>query len=189
MAAQDPSALGLDRITAQEAANRLMKCGLGPVTIRWNDPNSGGEDILVATEVKSATDEQLRCADKAISYYTVELSPEIDRRFHALREDRLAPVFQEQARSWLSARGLLKRLPKYQAGVTDDGAFTRQIETLCGPHAKGAFQSTFGYHVLSPDWVKRELAPPDKGNQVLACLMNATRATGFDFGFIGNEAD
>jgi hypothetical protein len=176
-----------ERITAQEAANRFTQCGLGPVTIRWNDPDSGGEDILVATGVKSATDEQLRCADKAVSYYTLELSPELERRFEVLREARLAPVFQAQARWWLSARGLLNQLPKYQKGVTDDAAFTRQVETLCGPHAQGAFQSNFGFHALSPAWVKRELNPPHRANEVLTCLMNVTTAAGFEFGFIGNE--
>src|SRR4051794_5063348 len=78
-----------ERITAQEAAKRFIECGLGPVTIRWNDPDSGGEDMLVATGVNSATDDQLRCADKAVSYYTLELPPEIERRFEVLREARL----------------------------------------------------------------------------------------------------
>ena len=189
LAAQDPALLaGFERITAQEAAKRFTQCGLGPVTIRWNDPGEGGEDILVATTVKSASDEQLRCADKAVSYYTLELPPEIKRRFEVLRESRLAPVFQAQARSWLSARGLLSQLPKYKKGVTDDAMFTRQVETLCGPHAKGAFQSRFGFHALSPDWVQRELDPPDRGDEVLTCLMNVTTAVGFEFGFIGNEA-
>ena len=187
IAAQDFTTVGFDRITAQEAAKRFTQCGLGPVTIRRNDPDMGGEDVLVATSIKSATDEQLRCADKAVSYYTVVLPPQIEGRFEALRDERLAPVFQAQARSWLSARGLLNRLPKYEKGASDDGAFTRQVETLCGPHAKVAFQSRFGFHTLSPDWAKRELDPAKGGDEVLACLMNATTAAGFEFGFIGNE--
>ena len=187
VAVQDPAALGFDSVTPQEAAKRFTECGLGPVTIRWNDPNTGGEDVLVATGVKVATDDQLRCADKAVGFYTVELIPDIERRFMALREARLAPVFQAQARSWLSKRGLLNRLPIYQKSITNDAVFTRQVEALCGPHAKGAFQSKFGFHALSPEWVKRELTPPDRGEQVLGCLMNAMTASGFEFGFIGNE--
>ena len=187
MAVQDAGTLGFDRITAQQAAERFAECGLGPVTVRWNDPDTGGEDILVAPGIKSATDDQLRCADKAVSYYTLELPLRIQRRFQALRAERLAPIFQAQARSWLSARGLLDRLPQYQNGVTDDGVFTREVETLCGPHASGAFQSTFGFHALSPEWVKRELTPPEQGDEVLACLTNAATAAGFVFGFIGNE--
>ena len=180
--------LGFDRITAQEAADRFGKCGLGPVTIRWNDPDTGGEDILVATEVTSATDDQLRCAEKAISYYTVELPSEIQNRYQALRAERLAPVLQARARSWLSARNLLSRLPKYQKGATNDAAFTRQIERLCGRTATGAFQSRFGFHALSPEWAKRGLTS-NEGRDTFACLMNAATAAGFDFGFIGNEQD
>jgi hypothetical protein len=188
IAAQDPGSLSsTDRITAQEAAERFTQCGLGPVAIRWNDPDTGGEDILVATAVKSATDDQLRCADKAVSYYTLELPPEIERRFEVLREERLAPAFEAEARSWLSARGLLNGLPRYEKGATDDAAFTRQVETLCGAHAKGAFESKFGFHTLSPEWVKRELDPPERGDEALACLMNAMTAAGFELGFVGNE--
>jgi hypothetical protein len=178
---------GLERITPQEAAKRLTQCGLAPVAIRSNDPDMGGEDILVATGVKSATDEQLRCADKAVSYYTLELPPEIDRRFEALRDARLAPFFQAQARAWLSARGLLSRVPQYRKGQTDDAAFTRQIENLCGPRARGAFRSQFGFHALSPDWIKRNLNPPEKGVESLSCLTNVATVAGFQLGFIGNE--
>jgi hypothetical protein len=188
MAAPGSTPSGMfERITAEEAAKRFTQCGLGPATIRWNDPDTGGEDILVATGVKSATDDQLKCADKAVSYYTLELPPEIERRFEVLREARLAPVFQAEARAWLSARGLLNRVPQYRQGETDDAAFTRQIESLCGPRAKGAFQSQFGFHALSPDWAKRNLNPPDKGDEALSCLMNVATVTGYQFGFIGNE--
>jgi hypothetical protein len=188
MAAPVSTPLGVfERITAQEAAERFNQCGLGPVTIRWNDLDSGGEDILVATEVRSATDEQLRCADKAVSYYTLELPAEIERRFEVLRDGRLAPVFRARASSWLSARGLLNRVPPYRKGKSDDAAFTRQAESLCGPRAKGAFHSQFGFHAVSPDWVKRNLNPPDKGGEVLSCLMNVATVAGFEFGFVGNE--
>ena len=92
-----------------------------------------------------------------------------------------------QAHDWLSARGLLDRVPKYQKGVTNDGVFTRQVEALCGPHANGAFQSKYGFHALSPDWVKRELKPSGASGDTLTCLMNVAAAAGFEFGFIGNE--
>jgi len=188
MAAQISTSGGVyENITAQEAAKRFTQCGLGPATIRWNDPEMGGEDVLAASDIKSATDEQLRCADLAISYYSLELPPEIERRFEVLREARLAPVFQAQAREWLSARGLLNRVPQYRTGVTDDAAFTRQVENVCGRRAKGAFQSKFGFHAVSPDWVNRNLNPPGKGSEVLSCLMNVATVSGFQIGFIGNE--
>ena len=184
-----PSSVPLDafeRITPQEAAKRLGQCGLGPVTTRYEALLD--EDVLIATTVKSPTDEQLRCADKAVSFYTLKLPPNVQPHYEAMREARLTRLFEAQARAWLSARGLLSKVPKYQKGVTDDAAFTRQIETLCGPGATGAFQSKFGFHVLSPDWAKREFYLPDRsGGEVLMCLMHVTTVAGFEFGFIGNE--
>lgn len=187
MAAQASTPFGVERITAQEAAKRFAQCGLGPATIRWNDPDSGGEDILVAMDVKSASDEQLRCADKAVSYYTLELPPEIENRFLTLQQDRLAAVFRAQARAWLAVHKLLDRVPSYKRGVTDDATFTRHVESLCGPRTKGAFQSAYGFHVLSPDWVKRELPVSKRSAEAFECLTNVTTAAGFEFGLIGNE--
>jgi hypothetical protein len=184
-----PSAVPLDafeRITPEEAAKRLEQCGLGRVTTRYEALLD--EDVLIATAVKSPSDEQLACADKAVSFYTLKLPPNVQPHYEAMREARLTGLFEAQARAWLSARGLLSKVPKYQKGVTDDAAFTRQIETLCGPGATSAFQSKFGFHALSPDWGKREFYFPDRsGVEVLTCLMHVTTVAGFEFGFIGNE--
>ncbi|MCA1653944.1 MAG: hypothetical protein ABR588_00575 [Sphingomicrobium sp.] len=174
-----------ERITAQEAANRVAQCGLAPVTTRYDADLH--EDLLTATPVNLATDEQLACADKAASYYTLELPPSAQPRYDAIREARLSAVFKAQARVWLSARGLLNQVPEYRVGITNDALFTRRIESLCGPRARGAFQSKFGFHAVSPDWVKRNLNPPERGGEVLSCLMNVTTVAGFEFGFIGNE--
>lgn len=175
----------IERITAQEAAKRVEQCGFGPVTTRYDALLD--EDVLIASVAKAPTDEQLACADKAVSFYRLQLPANVQPRYDAMREARLNRAFQEQARAWLASRGLLNQVPNYQKGVTDDAAFTRQIETLCGPRAKGAFQSKFGFHALSPDWVKRELDPSERAGDVLTCLMNVTAAAGFEFGFIGNE--
>lgn len=174
-----------ERITAQEAVKRISQCGFGPVTTRYEADLQ--EDVLTANGAKSATDKQLACADKAASFYTLELPPTVQRRYDAIREARLSGVFQARAREWLSARGLLNRVPKYQEGITDDAAFTRQVEGLCGPRAKGAFDSKFGFHALSPEWIRRELDPSDRDEEPFFCLMNVTTAAGYKFGFIGSE--
>lgn len=146
------------------------------------------EDVLVASSAQSATDDQLRCAYKMVGfYYTLELPPNVQPRFRAMLDADAEVLMKTQARDWLSARGLLDRVPKYQKGGTDDGVFTREVEALCGPKGKGAFQSKYGFHTLSPDWVKRELNPADPSSDALTCLMNVTTAAGFEFGFIGNE--
>jgi len=174
-----------ERMTAQEAAKRFAQCGLGPVTTRYDSLLD--EDLLIAPDAKSATDEQLARADKAVSYYTLELPPTVQRRYDALHEARSNAKFKEQARAWLSARGLLNQVPEYRNGVTNDALFTRRIEGLCGPQANGAFQSELGFHAVSPDWIKRNLDPPEKGGEVLTCLMNVASVAGFKFGFVGNE--
>ena len=77
-----PSAVPLDafeRITAQEAAKRVEQCGLGPVTTRYDADLD--EDVLIATTVKSPTDEQLACADKAVSFYSLELPPNVQPHY------------------------------------------------------------------------------------------------------------
>ena len=175
----------VERITPQEAAKRVSQCGLGSVTVRYEPVLQ--DDLLIANEAKAATDEQLACADKAASYYNMELPPSVQARYDAIRKLRYSKLYQAEARDWLSVRGLLNKVPKYQTGVGNDATFTRQIESLCGPTAKGAFQSQFGFHALSPEWVKRELNPPDRGGEVLSCLLSATTVADFEVGFIGNE--
>jgi len=186
LAALTSAVPAVDRITAQEASNRLSQCGLGPVTTHYESDLQ--EDALVASSAQSVTDDQLACAYNVVGfYYTLELPQNVQNRFDAMLEAKAGVMLQAQAHDWLSARGLLDRVPKYQKGVTDDGAFTRQIEALCGPKAKDAFQSKYGFHAVSPDWAKRNLDPPDKGAEVLTCLMNVATVAGFKFGFIGNE--
>jgi hypothetical protein len=186
LAAPATTVPAFEYITAQEAVRRVSECGLGPVTTHY-DPDLE-ENVLVASSAQSATDGQLACAYKVVGfYYTLELPPNVQPRFEALREAGAEALLKAHAHDWLSARGLLNRVPKYQQGVADDGTFTRQVETLCGPRAKGAFQSKYGFHAVNPDWAIRELGRRDLGDDVLSCLMNVSTEAGFDVTFIGNE--
>ena len=184
LAAPPSSSDMFERISPQEAAQRITRCGLGPVTIRYEAELE--EDVLVAAP-DSATDDQLICADKAASQYTLELPPNLQSRFQAISYARQAAMARVEARAWLSARGLLARVPEYRAGKTNDAVFTRQVETLCGPRARGAFRSRYGPHALSPDWAKRQIRRPDQF-EVFTCLSYVTAAAGYEFRLIGNEA-
>jgi len=176
-----------ERVRPEVAAKRISDCGLGPVTIRFDELLQS--EILTAASASAVTDEQLACADKAASHYDLELPPGVQARYDAIRAKRLSAHFLAEARAWLSARGLLERVPHYQAGVTDDADFTRAVEDLCGPRAKGVFQSQYGFHAISPDWMKRSLGPLDEeGSEVLACIMNVTRVAGYEVHLIGNMA-
>jgi hypothetical protein len=175
-----------EQITPEVAAERISQCGLGTVTIRYDEVLQS--EVLTAAEATSVSDEQLACADKAASYYCLELPPAVQPRYDAIRGARLSAFFLKEAQAWLSARGLLERVPRYEAGVSNDDDFSRQLERLCGPRANGALQSEYGFHAISPDWMQRNIEPSKEGAEVLTCLMNVARVAGFDIGFIGNMA-
>lgn len=176
----------VERVSPSIAAERVSRCGLGEVAIEYDEDMQS--ELLIAAGAASATDEQLACADEAAGYYYLLLPPDIQRRYHALRGARWSAQALIEARAWLGERGLLERVPKYEAGVTDDASFTRQLEELCGPRAKGAFQSEHGFHTLSPDWLHENSGAFEGYPEVLACLMHATQVAGYEIGFIGNEA-
>jgi hypothetical protein len=169
-------------ITPEEAAEGLTKCGLGPVTNRYDQDLQ--EDVLIVASSHSPSQSELVCADKATGWHEVEFPPDIQPRFDAIREARATELVQSEARSWLATHHLLDRVPKYVAGVTDDAAFTADIEGLCA--AEGAFQSQYGYHALSPDWLLRRGVKPN--DDAFACLFNMAAVAGFKFALIGNEA-
>jgi hypothetical protein len=175
-----------EQVTPQVAAERVSQCGLGTVTISYDELLQS--DVLTSAGATSVSVEQLACADRAVSYYQLELPPALQPRYDAIRAARLAAHARVEARAWLAERGMLERLPRYEAGVTDEGAFTRQLERLCGPRAEGAFQSEYGFHAISPDWARRTFEPFEDGAEALTCLMKAAFAAGFEIGFVGNEA-
>lgn len=170
-------------ITPQVAAKRVSDCAVGAVTVRSDAELEA--DVLVIAGSAPVSDQQLACIDKAASFYDVELPPSVQPRFNAIREAHSAALMTSEARKWLKAHGLLDQLPKYEPGVTDDAAFGRKVEKLCG--ADGALQSRYGPHALSPEWATERALDARLEDGPLACLLNVTWATGFKMGFIGNE--
>lgn len=170
------------------AVQRATECGLGPVTVRYDDELQS--DILTVTNGVSASEGQLICLDKAVGWgILAELSQSVQPKFDNIREARAAEMMRADAHEWLSKRGLLARLPKYVEGTTDEAVFTGDLEHFCGPHAKGAFESQYGFHVLSPEWIKKLLkSPKPERLDTMSCLIRATTAAGFKLNFIGNEA-
>jgi hypothetical protein len=175
-------------LSPQEAAERVSQCGLGAVSTKY-DPDLH-EDVLIANDAQPVTNEQLACAFGVVDfYYTLQLPANVQPRFDAMLEAKATIRAKSEASSWLAARNLLDRVPAYQKGLTNEATFTRDIENLCGPKAKGAFQSKYGFHALSPDWFMRLGMPPKpEASEALTCLMRVAAFTGFKVGFIGNEA-
>lgn len=178
----------MNPITPGMVVERAEKCGLGPATIRYERELQS--DVLSLPKAASATDGQLNCLDKATGFgIFVELPAGLQPRFGAIREARASAKMRAEAREWLSKRGLSERVPKYVSGTTDDTAFTQEVEHLCGPQTKGAFQSNYGPHLLSPDWIiNLGLPPKSQDVEAMSCLFNVMTVSGFRVGFIGNEA-
>jgi len=170
-----------DRVTPQVAAERVERCGAGPVTAK-SEPELD-LDVLVINVSGSVTDEQLTCIDKAASFYDVELPASIQPRLDAIRKSRVDAAMAADGRKWLSEHKLLDRLPDYEPGVTQDANFAHKIEELC--KAPGALSSRYGLHTLNPDWIVRNST--FKSDGPLTCILNVTWATGYQLGFIGNE--
>jgi hypothetical protein len=179
---------GMERITPEMAVERAAKCGLGPATIRYEDELQS--DILSIPNAASATEGQLSCLDSATGFgIFVELPASLQPRFDAIREARASAMMKVEASEWLSKRGLLDRVPKYVSGTTDDAAFTQAVEQLCGPKTKGAFQSQYGSHALSPEWMKSLGFPLKEADmEAMSCLLNVTAVAGYGVAIIGNEA-
>lgn len=171
-------------VSPQVAAERVAQCRAGSVTIRPADDADGA--VLAIASNGAVTDEQLACIDKAAEFYDVTLPAPMQPRFEAIREARAAAVVAADSRRWLSARGLLTRLPTYTPGTTRDIDFARQIEDLCD--ARGAFSPRYGFHAVDPDWATQH-SDPRAANEPLACIFNAAWVSGYEMGFIGNEAD
>lgn len=188
LAAPETAPASAERLSPQEAAERVSQCGFGAVSTKY-DPDSQ-EEVLIANDAQSVTDEQLACAFRVVDfYYTLQLPADAKSRFDAMLEANAAMRAKSEASDWLAARGLLTRVPTYHKGLTDEAAFTRQIEALCGPKARGAFQSKYGFHALSPEWFRRLGTPPKpEATEAMTCLMRIAAFTGFSVGFIGNEA-
>jgi hypothetical protein len=170
-------------ITPQVAAKRVADCGVGAVTVRSDAELD--TDVIIVGGSAPVSDQQLACINKAASFYDVELPSSAQSRFNAIREAHSAALMASEARKWLKAHDLLDKIPKYDAGVTDDAAFGRKVEKLC--RADGALRSSYGPHALSPEWAMKHGSDARLEDGPLACLLNITWATGFKMGFIGNE--
>lgn len=170
----------IERVVAQ-----VSKCGLG--VAKWRYDETLQDALMVVRQKTRATDRQLACVDAAANSYEVELAPVLQSRFEAIRTARLAASFKARSREWLAKEGLLARLPQYHPGKTDDAAFDRALEQLCGPDAAGALQSPKGPHVLNSEWAERQ-GPAKVDQGAFGCILNAMAASDVLFGIIGNEA-
>lgn len=141
--------------------------------------------MLVVAGEGAVTAEQIACIARAADFYEVVLPADPQTRLNAVVEARAAESLRSESAKWLEKHRYLGTAPKYQAGVTNDEEFVEQVEKFC--RAKGALSSSYGAHVLNPDWVLRQKLGGSK-DQPLACVLNVAFSSNFKLGFIGNEA-
>lgn len=174
-----------DQSGALLAASKVETCGLGTPTVRYDDLLQ--TDVLVMADLTTASDAQLRCIDETAGAYDVDLPTALQSRFDAVRKARVSIGLKGTARDWLTRKGLIDQVPTYRTGITDDAAFAREIEGLCGPSAQGAFQSSHGPHTLSPEWMRGLRQPNIERYDALSCIMYVAWYSDYKFGFLGNE--
>lgn len=176
-------------ISPETASRNIVQCGAEVVEIRYDDLDERDDFSPSATlVVHGATEEQLPCINRAVGFYDAELPPELQKGFDAIRLAQYVTAYRDRAAAALSAQGLLDKLPKFRAGETDEVAFARQLEAVCGPAAAGALQSSYGPHVISPEWVSRLPLPTGPEDDAIACLMAAASTAGFELNLMGNES-
>lgn len=77
-----------EQITAQVAGIRVAQCGLGSVSIRFDEPSQS--EILTVKTAYPASDKQLACAARAAGSFRLELPPAIRARYDAIRTETLS---------------------------------------------------------------------------------------------------
>lgn len=167
------------------AAHSLEACGFPEVKPRFDDTLQ--EDVLDISAIQNATDDQLSCVANVsveTSYY-VSFPEPLQARYAKIYGRTFHEKGMRDAKSWLSQKGLISKLPAYSG--TDAVKFARKLEKLCD--AEGALNSNFGPHAISADWMNRTVANSRSGDTAFECLLKASAVAGFEVGFIGNELD
>ena len=185
LATADAELPTLDLVPSDEAERRLAACGLVDVEARYDDQI---QDHVLHVEDSAPPDESLACAAdvSSVTGYWIEL-PENSRDAYFAHYRRVSRQrSQEWARERLTQQGLLAAAPVYVPGETDDKEFADRLESLCGDAAKGALQSEFGPHAISPAWAQSRDGKLDETAEVMMCLMTYAAAAGYEMHFIGN---
>lgn len=172
----------------QEAAQRLRQCGFDRVDVKFDEQLE--EDVLTASGIEKASDEQIACAARVSSetYYYLHLPEEVQERFMAIYWPLEEAKGRERARQWLVEQGRLDDLPKYEPAV-GEAAYARELEAFCGEVAEGALQSEYGPHAISPAWAaQKERDDTDFGRvgAAMMCLAMSGEVAGFTVYMIGN---
>lgn len=171
-------------VKPEVAAAKVAECGFKKVHSKFDETLQ--EDVVEVLDDAPIADSQLQCAARAsisISYY-VTFMPPVEQAYQSIYWGLSHEQAKTDAQAWLDKRGLLSRLPSYDAKSADEVEFARSLERLCGPKATGVLQPLNGMATFTAD----VLASGALDEETLWCLTNAAEVSGYPLGFIGNEA-
>ena len=182
LAASAQPATVLGRVWPGTAAKQVRGCGFGNVAI-WYDRTLDNYAIVISG-TGQASEAQLTCVARVslATDYSVDLPEPIARRYDGIYWPMAEEAGRRHAREWLKRHGLLDKLPPYRKGRTDELAYARKLERICGPRANGAFELDRGVLTL------RTTSPAGSefDPATLACLSNALWASGLPTGLLGS---
>jgi len=178
----NPLDLPLELVKPEVAVAQVAACGMKDVRSKFEDTLQ--EDVIQVADT-SASEEQLICVARAslASRYYVLFPLPLERGYQALYQRLSNEKDKTDAEAWLEKRGLLSRLPIYAPDNSDETAFVRDLEAMCGPNATGAIKTMHGMGTFE----SKAISSGNLNEETFWCLINGAAASGYPFGFIGNE--
>ena len=179
-------------VKPEVAAARVAGCGFKSVHARFEDTLQ--EEVVEVRDVSFTSEKQLRCVAEASlqSHYYVTFPAPVEQTYQPIYWRMSRDREKATAAAWLEKRGLLARLPAYDAKRSDETTFVRSLESLCGPKAAGTLKPMGGMATFNDGALgtlgEETLSAGKLNDDTLWCLMNAASASGYPLGFIGNEA-
>lgn len=174
----------LAAVKPQTVAARVRACGFPRVGVTFDDVL---QEPVVTVDQSAATSEQLHCTARASLnsvYYVQFAARSLDRVYQRVYSEMSRARNHADAVAWLARRGLLSKLPAYDATRAAKPATARAIEAVCGSRTGKILDPRHNGVRTAPD--PRALLRLSE-NEILS-MSNAAEATGYRLGFIGNEA-
>lgn len=178
----NPLDIPLELVKPEIAAAQVAACGMKDVRSKFEDTLQ--EDVIQVGDM-SASEEQLRCVARASldSRYYVLFPLPVEQDYQILYQRLSDEKDKVDARAWLEKRGLLSRLPVYAPEHSDEAAFVHALEAMCGPNATGTIKIMHGMGTFE----EKAVSSGKLNQETFWCLINGAVASGYPFGFIGNE--
>ena len=181
-----------DAQRAMAAARQVRDCGFADAEPYYDD-----EQQQLGVEVRGvdqATDAQLVCAaqvELTSENLVVWMPDALLDRYHEIAERLARRTSLADARSWLAARGLLGRVPRFDpTRDRDEDAFMRQLGALCAVDTTGELDPAYrpkagaaklpGPRIISMEWFGRQSQP------ALDCLWRVELVAGFETSLPGH---